>query len=111
MPKTKYEADSGAIHTITMSADRIAVAGTPPAGDVDSDIRVKISKTDREFGIKPRGVSLARTVGTAPDTATKYSFLPVLSQADFTGSGFSLGTSITYGGFTWEIVARFGEDF
>jgi hypothetical protein len=111
MARSKYEADNGQIHLINLDADRLAEAGTPPAGDSNSSIRAKVSKTNREYGIRPRGVRLARTVGTAPDTFVKYSFLPVLTPAAFNGAGFSLGGSITIGTIQWEIIARINEDF
>lgn len=111
MPKTKYEANSGQIHQVVMDADRIAVAGTPPAGAVTSSIRAKVSKSNREYGIRPRGVRLGREIGTAPDTFVKYSFLPVLTPAAFATAAFALSATITYGGFTWEVIARVSEDF
>lgn len=111
MARSKYEADSGQIHLLTMNADRLAVAGAPPAGDSNSSIRAKVSKSNREYGIRPRGVRLGRTVGTAPDTFTKYSFLPVLTPTAFNGTGFTLGGSITIGTIEWEIIARVAEDY
>lgn len=111
MPRTRYEADSGQIHLLTLDTDRLAQAGAPPAGDTTSSIRAKVSKSNREYGIRPRGVRLGRTVGTEPDTFTKYSFLPVLTPTAFNGTGFSLGGTITIGTITWEIIARVTEDY
>lgn len=111
MPTTRYEADSGDIHQIRMSAARIAVAGDPPAGAVSNDINVKVSKTNREFGLRPRGVVLGREIGAAGDVATKYAFLPVLTPAAFATPAFAKGAEITYDGETWEIKSRQGEDF
>lgn len=111
MPRAKYEADSGQIHLLTMDADRLAQAGAPPEGASNSSIRAKISKSNREYGIRPRGVRLGRTVGTAPDTFVKYAFLPVLTPTAFNGTGFTLGGSITIGTIVWEIIARVTEDY
>lgn len=111
MPKFKYLADSGRIHQGVMDADRIAIAGSEPTDPADSNIRVKISKSNREYGLRPRGVRLARTIGTAPDTFVKYSFLPVLNGGDFDSPAFGLGQTKTYGGNTWEIIAKVNEDF
>lgn len=111
MPRAKYEADSGQIHLLLMDADRLAQAGAEPTAASNSSIRAKISKTNREYGIRPRGVRLGRTVGTAPDTFTKYSFLPVLTPAAFNGTGFTLGGTITIGTIEWEIIARVTEDY
>lgn len=111
MPRSLYEANSGEVHIITLSADRLAQAGTPPAGTATSNIRAKVSKSNREYGIRPRGVTLARVIGTAPDQFTKYSFLPVLTAADASAAGFQLGGTITIGTIAWEIVGIVGEDF
>lgn len=111
MPKTKYQADSGLIHQLTMDADRIAVAGTPPTGAVDTNIKATVSKTNRSHGIRPRGVRLGREIGTAPDTAVKYAFLPVLTATAFASAAFQLTATITYGGNTWEVVGRLPEDY
>lgn len=108
---SKYEADGGAIHGIILEPDRLAAAGAPPTGGVTSNIKVKISKGNKEFGIRPRGVRLARLVGTAPDTFRKYSFLPVLTATAFNGTGFALGSTVTISTVDWEVVAKISEDY
>lgn len=109
--QTKYEADNGGIYTILLSPDYAAQAGTPPTGVVTSALKVKVSKGNKEFGLRPRGVKLARTVGTAPDTFKKYSFLPVLTPAEFITSAYALGTEITIGGVVWIVVGIQPEDY
>lgn len=106
-----YQSDSGDIHAMLMEPDRFAVAGTPPTGAVNSFIKAKISKTNREYGIRPRGVRLARIIGAGDDTFRKYSFLPVLTPAAYNGEGFAIGATITIDGTAWEIVAKVGEDY
>lgn len=108
---TRYLADSEDIHPIRLSDDKLAQAGTPPTGVAGSPIFVKISKTNREFGIRPRGVRLVRTVGTAPNTFKKYSFLPVLTPTAFAGTGFAPGSAITIGTVAWTVAARVPEDY
>ena len=108
---TLYEANSGDVHAIRLDSDRLAVAGTPPTGNATSNIKASVSKTNRSHGIRPRGVRLGRIIGTPPDTATKYAFLPVLTATAFSGAGFQLGATITYKGFTWTVVARLEEDY
>lgn len=111
MPRSRYEADNGDIHPIIMSAARLAVAGTPPAGAVSNDIQVKISKGDREAGIRPRRVVLTRTIGTAPNQFTRRTTLPVLTPAAFNSAAFAPAAEITYGGVAWTVLRREGEDF
>lgn len=108
---TKYEADLGSIHSISLTPDYAAAAGTPPTGDVNNDIKPKVSKTNREFGLRPRGVSLSRTLGTAPDTFKKYAFLPVLTSTDFNGTSYAPGATVTIGGTAWTVVTRVPEDY
>lgn len=108
---TKYEADNGDIHGIILSPDFSAQAGTPPTGDVSSPIKAKVSKSNREFGIRPRGCRLSRIIGTAPDTFKKYAFLPVLTPAAFATAAFAIGATITIDGTDWTIAAKVGEDY
>jgi len=111
MPKTKYEANDGEVHSMTMSAARIAVAGSIPEGAVTSNIKATVSKTNREHGIRPRRVSLARAVGEEDDPVNKYNTLPVLTVESWGTEAFQLGAAITYGGNTWTVVARNEEDY
>ena len=107
----KYQADSSEIHGLLLDPDRAAKAGTEPTGDVSSNIKCKVSKGNKEFGLRPRGVRLARIVGTDPDTFRKYSFLPVLTAAAFGSATFAVGATITIGGVDWEVAAKVAEDY
>ena len=109
--KVKYEDDNGTIYSLRMSPDFAAQAGTEPTGGVSTDVKPKISKTNREHGIRPRGVRLGRTIGTAPDTFTRYTFLPVLTQTEFNSAAYAIGATITIGTTAWEVVSKQGEDF
>lgn len=108
---TKYEANNGDIHFIRLSPDYAAQAGNPPAGGVNTNVKAKISKSNREFGIRPRRVILSRTVGTEPDTFKKYTSLPVLTQTAFNTATYALGETITIDQNTWIIVSKQDEDF
>lgn len=108
--KTKYEADSGDIHQLKLTPAFAAAAGTEPTGAVTNDISVKVSKSNREYGLRPRGVSLARTVGTAPNTFVKYTFLPLRSIADYTATAYRKGATVTINSVAWEVVGKVPED-
>lgn len=108
---SKYESDDGVIHPIRMDSDRIAAAGTAPTGAITSNAYAKISKTNREFGIRPRGVRLVRTLGTAPLTFKRYTFLPVLTATAWDGDGFDPGATVTVDGVAWTVAGRVPEDF
>lgn len=109
--RTRYEGDEGDIYAITLSPDYAAKAGAAPTGTVTSPIKAKVSKSSRAYGIRPRGVTLSRTVGTAPDTFTKTTFLPVLTPAAFNSATFALDASITIGTTVWTVVAKRPEDY
>jgi len=107
----KYEANSGSIHSLLLSADRASEAGTEPSGNVNSKIKAQMSKTNKEFGLRPRGVRLARVIGTEPDTFKKYTFLPVLTPTEWNSATFQNGATITIGSTNWEVVAAVAEDY
>lgn len=109
--RTKYEADEGDIYAILLSPDYAAKAGTAPTGTVTSPIKAKVSKSTREYGIRPRGVTLARTIGTAPDTFVKNTFLPVLTPSAFASATYALDAKITIGSTEWTVVSKRGEDY
>lgn len=109
--RTKYESDEGDIYAIRLSPDYAAKAGAAPTGAVTSPIRAKVSKGNREFGIRPRGVTLARTLGTAPDTFVKTTFLPVLTPTAFSSSTFALDAKISIGSTEWTVIAKRPEDY
>jgi hypothetical protein len=108
---SKYESDEGNIHPIRIKTERLAAAGTAPTGAITSNAYAKISKTNREFGIRPRGVRLARTLGTAPLTFKRYAFVPVLTGEVWDGAAYDPGETLAVDGVDWQVVARVPEDF
>ena len=116
MAKKKYESDKGSIHQISLSSEKAAVANnTEPAGSVDSNIKPKISKSNREYGLRPRGVRLVKeltaTQGNVTVTKNVYAFLPILKPDTLTGANFTEGKDVTYKGDTWKVLAQVQEDY
>lgn len=109
--KTKYEAENGDIHPLRLTASYAAAAGTVPGGAVTNPIPAKVSKGNREFGLRPRGVRLSRTIGTGATAFTKTGFLPLRSKADATSETYAENSDITVDGITWTIVSRVPEDY
>lgn len=107
----KYEDKDGTVYALQLTAEFAIAAGTEPTGGVSSDIKPKISKSNREYGIRPRGVRLVRTVGTAPDTFKKYAFLPVLTQVEWLSGAYAPGAGINIGTTAYTVVSRVDEDF
>lgn len=110
MPRAKYEADDGDIKPIRLSSETIAAAGAQPAGATTDPDYVKVSKGNREFGMRPRGVRLSRNIGTDEIPNMRYKFLPILTPAAFDTAAFAVGAEIAIGGNTWEVVAKVAED-
>lgn len=113
--RTKYESDGLDVHAMRITPASSAAIDAPanePAGAVNSPIKVKISKGKREFGISPRGVTISKTFGVAPDTFQRTAFLPVLTAAAFASAAYALNAVITYKGIAgWLVVGRRSEDY
>lgn len=109
--RTKYQGDDNTVYAMRLSPPFSEKAGTAPTGAVTSPIKAKVTKSTKEFGLRPRGVTLARTVGTAPDTFVKTTFLPVLTLTAFGTAAFALAAKITIDGVEWEVVSRRAEDY
>lgn len=108
---SKYEDDSGEIHPIRLRPETLAAAGAPPTGAITSNIRAQITKTNREFGLRPRMVTLARTEGTGDDAQRITAKIPVLTATAFAGAAFAIDADITYDGQTWKVVSKLPEDY
>ena len=106
--RKKYKADSGTIHPIRVGADIAAIAAnSEPSGEImDGAPTVKVSKTVREFGIKPRHLVLFREFGTPPDIVRKYKIFPIFDLGQFTDPAFNIGTTIKLGTVTWTILDK-----
>jgi hypothetical protein len=99
-----------------MSAAKAAVtSNTEPTGAVDSPIKVKTSKSNREYGLRPRGVRLTRTVtgGSGNEAVSKvlYSFLPILTAPVFESATFAERATVTINSVVWTILAKVQEDY
>jgi hypothetical protein len=106
---TNYETNDGTIMRIRMDEDTLSAAGAAASGPAQLGAFVKISKTDREFGVRPRCIVLKRTVGTGDDSFSKYRRVPVLTQADYDGRVEN--STVTVGGQTWTIGSKLPEDY
>ena len=109
--ETKYQGNDAQVYRIKMNANFAAAAGTAPTEDVTTDIKPKITKANREHGIRPRGVRLVRTVGTPPDTFKKYAFLVVLTNADWASSTYAPGATVAINSIDYTVSSRVGEDY
>lgn len=106
-----YTGDDGGTYRIRVSDDTAASGSFTATGTATSNIVAKVSKSNREFGIRPRGVRLSRLVGAAPNQATRYKFLPVATEAAYDGAAFNPNAEVTVGANTWTVVTREPEDY
>lgn len=109
MPSYVYTADDGDRKSIRLSADR-ATAGGFAEGATDDDDSVKVSKTNREFGMRPRGVRGSRNIGSEEEPNMRYTFLPVATEALFNGAAYSKGATFTTDGETYTITSKVAEN-
>lgn len=107
----KYELNSGDVAAIRLSDADLGSAGSAPTGSQNLPFFVKVSKTNREFGVRPRGVRLVRSVGTPPNDFKKTKFLPVLTASAWGGTGFDIGDTITISTVEWKVAAKIDEDY
>lgn len=107
----KYEADAGSIHLMKLTPAIGGAGGTEPTGAVNSKIRPKLSKSNAEFGIRPRFVVAGLTVGTAPNTFTKYKRVPVFTATSFASAAYQPGATLAIDTVDHEIISAYPEDF
>lgn len=110
--RTKYQADSGFVHAIRINPITVTLAGAAPVDPVDSEVRVKISKGNREFGIRPRRIKIGKTFGVAPNTFVRTAYIAVLTPATFAAATHQLNAVVTYkGDADWQVISRDPEDY
>lgn len=84
--KTKYETNAGAVHPIraqpeTLAAVIAGVTNAAPAGPVTNGISARVSNGNREFGLKPRGVTLEWTGAIPEGYSGDPIYIPALTPA------------------------------
>jgi hypothetical protein len=106
-----YTANDGETHAIRLDAARATAGGFTAGGTATSDIKAKVSKSNREHGLRPRMVSLRKNDGTDEEPNYSYSRLPVATEAAFNGAGFARNATISIDGDSWTVVGKIQEDY
>lgn len=112
-----YESDAGTVHPLRVDLDTEAGStGNPVANTaVNSKIKAKVSKTNREFGLRPRGAMLRHDISFNSNGVdyvySKYRFLPIFQKATYDGSAFNEGAQVISKGETWVVVSQIPEDY
>jgi hypothetical protein len=112
---TKYESDAGTIHFIRFQAGASGdFTNTAPTSSVDSPIRAKLSKSNGEYGLRPRRIVVTReVVFTAPEskTVTISKTIPILTKAIWDGNTTKLTAAIKWQGVDYTVASRQAEDY
>lgn len=110
MVNLKYEDETGRIHPMRVRQQVADALTTPaPVAEINDRLRVKVSRSNKEFGIRPRGLRLSLTVGNPPNTFVKYAFIPVLGLGDLGDPGNAVGQPVIYNGTQWRISSHVAE--
>lgn len=102
-----YGTDQGFVCIIRQSTAEAAASGAA-GGTIDAPFHCYSSGSRKRFGIHARGVRLTRTVGTAPNTFTRSSFLAFPTAAAWNAA--AVGDDITIGSITWTVSSKVPEE-
>lgn len=111
MPKYIYTDDKAVTHPIRLDAATATAGSFTATGTATSDVQAKVSKSDREFGLRPRGVRLSRNLGSETVPNLRYKFLPVATLEAYNGTTFDREATVTIGSVAWTVVSRSPEDY
>lgn len=107
----KYQTDAGTVVQIRISDASAAVAGnTEPAGAIDDEKIFAFASnpgSKRKKALNARGIVLGRSVGTAPDTFVRRTFVPILTKAGL--DGITIGTAVTLNGNAYTVRSKVDE--
>lgn len=109
----RYAANNGDVHPIRVQPEtlslNIGAANSSATGEITNRIRAKISKGNREIGIRPRGV-VVRFTATVPDgyKADQTYRVPILTRSVF--DGIEEDDTGTYLGSAVRVVSKYEED-
>ena len=104
-----YQANDGEIYKLKIDSSAVTAAGGS-AGSPTSQVFVKNSKGNREYGIRPRQIILADIeFTTGGRKASVYRYLPVTTEAAW--NGFDEDGSVSINGTTYSVVGKRDEDY
>lgn len=113
-----YESNRGTFHAIRVQPEtELLTDGTvvndSAAGPIDSALRAKVSRTSREYGLRPRTITFRFDPGQEPEDHAEGSTvrLPILTPEAFDTYTATPQYPLTYKGGTGVVVGNSGEDF
>lgn len=114
--RLKYETNNGSIFNVLLDDNSgvDALIGTPPSGEYTENMTIRISKNNKEVGIRPRQVLLSRNIGgTAADanclvqTATRYKRVAIPTETRW--DAIALNAKFTIGGTEYTVSKKVNE--
>lgn len=116
LQRVKYQTDAGSIFNVILD-DASGVdtfIGTIPSGAYTENMTVRVSKNNKEVGIQPRMILLARTVGTENSTtnclvdyATRYKRIPIPTKTRW--DAITDNSTHTLGGVQYKVKKKLAE--
>lgn len=111
--RSRYEDDDGNVHPIrvqpeTLTASFGGTANAAPTGAITDDISAKVSLGTRQFGLRPRLVTV--TFGENPPDGYRtnaYIRIPILRKTVY--DGISYGDTLTYLGSSATVAGKSDE--
>lgn len=114
--RVKYETNEGSIFNVILddSTGIDALIGTAPTGEYTENMTVRVSKNNKEVGIRPRQVLLSRTIGTEGDvtnclinSAERYKKVPIPTKNRW--DAIALNANFTIGGTSYKVKKKVAE--
>lgn len=114
--RLKYQTNNDSIFNVLLddSTGVDAVIGTAPTGEYTENMTIRVSKNNKEVGIRPRQVLLTRAIGTADQITnclvqdgTRYKRLPIPTEARW--DAIALNAKFTIAGTEYTVAKKINE--
>lgn len=112
--RSRYETDDGEIAPVRVQPETLAATvggqtNAAPPGPTTQSTSAKISRGNREFGLRPRYVTFAWNPGSAPDGYDERTLqkLPILTEAAY--NAITNGAPVAYLGGAGTVVSKTPE--
>lgn len=103
-----YTSDKEVGYKIRMSVATAALQDpASPSQPATVDESVQVGSNRRSLGLHARGLRLSRLVGTAPNTFSRTTFMPICTLAQYTT--IQIGTELTVNGVAYRVSKKVPE--
>lgn len=109
MPKGLYTDNDGDTHFCRVGTKAFAAGGFTTGSSPSSKIPAKVSKNNKEFGLRPRMLAISRPANPGPTEKVYRQRIPIATQSLWNAS--TVGSTIGYGGETWVVDDQIPEDY